>query len=166
MNPYHIAYISIGSNLGQKDENCRSGIAALIRSGHTRLVDQSPLYQTEPVDYLDQEWFVNCVVKNETDLDPLNLLSILKSIERAAGRVKDSIRFGPRILDMDIILFDDLVMRAPTLTVPHPRMHKRRFVLKPMCDIDPDIHHPVLKRTMESLLRDLDEQGQRIVEYK
>lgn len=164
MNSYHIAYISIGSNLGQKDENCRSGIAALIRSGRARLVDQSPLYQTEPVDYLDQDWFVNCVIKIETDLDPLNLLSILKSVEQSAGRVKDTIRFGPRILDMDIILFDDLVMRAPTLTVPHPRMHKRRFVLKPMCDIDPDVLHPVLKRTMDSLLRDLDEKGQRIVE--
>ncbi|MEJ2168022.1 MAG: 2-amino-4-hydroxy-6-hydroxymethyldihydropteridine diphosphokinase [Desulfobacterales bacterium] len=166
MNPYHIAYISVGSNLGQKEENCRSGIAALIHSSHARLVGQSPFYQTEPVDYLDQEWFTNCVVKIETDLDPLNLLSTLKSIEQAAGRVKDTIRFGPRILDMDIILFDDLVMRGPSLTVPHPRMHKRRFVLKPMCDIDPDVLHPVLKRTMGSLLRDLDEKGQRIVEYK
>jgi len=93
-------------------------------------------------------------------------LSILKSIERVAGRVKDAIRFGPRILDMDIILFDDLVMNAPTLTVPHPRMHKRRFVLKPICDIDPDLSHPVFHRTMESLLGDLDEKGQRIVEYR
>lgn len=166
MSPYHIAYISVGSNLGQKAENCRGGIAALERSGHIRLVDQSALYRTEPVDYQDQEWFVNCVLKIETDLDPLSLLSILKSIERAAGRVKDAIRFGPRILDMDIILFDDLVMNAPTLTVPHPRMHKRRFVLKPICDIDPDISHPVFHRTMESLLGDLDEKGQRIVEYK
>jgi 2-amino-4-hydroxy-6-hydroxymethyldihydropteridine diphosphokinase len=166
VNPYHIAYISVGSNLGQKVENCRSGIATLIRSGNTRLVDQSPIYRTEPVDYLDQEWFVNCVVKIETGLDPLSLLHILKSIERAAGRIKDTIRFGPRVLDLDIILFDDLVMNAPTLTVPHPRMHKRRFVLKPICDIDPDIHHPVLHRTMESLLEDLDEKGQRIIEYR
>jgi 2-amino-4-hydroxy-6-hydroxymethyldihydropteridine diphosphokinase len=166
VNPYHIAYISVGSNLGQKVENCRSGIAALIRSGNTRLVDQSPIYRTEPVDYLHQEWFVNCVVKIETGLDPLGLLNILKSIERAAGRIKDTIRFGPRILDLDIILFDDLVINAPALTVPHPRMHKRRFVLKPICDIDPDINHPVLHRTMESLLEDLDEKGQRIVEYR
>ena len=166
MNPYHTAYISVGSNLGQKAENCRDGIAALIRSGHIRLVDQSPFYRTEPVDYQDQEWFVNCVLKIETDLDPLSLLSILKSIERAAGRIKDTIRFGPRILDMDIILFDDLVMNGTILTVPHPRMHKRRFVLKPICDIDPGINHPVFQRTMESLLGDLDKKGQRIVEYR
>lgn len=162
----HIAYISVGSNLGQKVDNCRSGIAALTRSGNTRLVDQSLLYRTEPVDYLDQEWFVNCVVKIETDLDPLSLLDILKSIERAAGRIKDTIRFGPRILDLDIILYDDMVMNTPTLTVPHPRMHKRRFVLRPICDIDPAINHPVLHRTMESLLADLDEKGQRITEYR
>jgi len=162
----HIVYICVGSNLGRKAENCRDGIAALGRSGHIRLVDQSALYRTEPVDYRDQDWFVNCVLKIETDLDPLRLLSMLKSIERAAGRIKDPVRFGPRILDLDIILFDDLVINAPTLTVPHPRMHKRRFVLKPICDIDPGLSHPVLHRTMESLLGDLDDKKQRIVEYR
>jgi 2-amino-4-hydroxy-6-hydroxymethyldihydropteridine diphosphokinase len=106
------------------------------------------------------------VAKIETDLDPLSLLNVLKSIERAAGRVKDTIRFGPRILDLDIILYDNLVMDTPPLSVPHPRMHKRRFVLKPLCDIDPNIIHPVLHRTMESLLEDLDEKGQRIIEYR
>ena len=166
VNPYHIAYISVGSNLGQKVDNCRGGIAVLTRTGSTRLVDQSFIYRTEPVDYLDQDWFVNCVAKIETDLDPLSLLNVLKSIERAAGRVKDTIRFGPRILDLDIILYDNLVMDTPPLTVPHPRMHKRRFVLKPLCDIDPNIIHPVLHRTMESLLEDLDEKGQRIIEYR
>jgi len=166
MNPCHIAYISVGSNLGQKAENCRDGIAALGRSGHVRLIDQSAFYRTEPVDYQDQEWFVNGVLKIETDLDPLGLLSILKSIEQAAGRIKDVVRYGPRILDMDIIFFDDLVTNAPALTVPHPRMHKRRFVLKPICDIDPDLSHPVFHRTMASLLGDLDEKGQRIIEYR
>ena len=166
MNPYHIAYICVGSNLGDKLENCRGGIATLIRSGNTRLVDQSLIYRTEPVDYLDQDWFVNCVIKIETDLAPLSLLDILKSIERAAGRIRDAVRFGPRILDLDILLFDDLVLNLPTLTVPHPRMHKRRFVLKPICDIDPDINHPVLHRSMGSLLKDLDEEGQSIIEYR
>ena len=166
VNPFHVAFISVGSNSGQKLDNCRNGIAALIRSGNTRLVDQSLIYRTEPVDYLEQEWFVNYVVKIETDLDPLSLLNILKSIERAAGRIKDTVRFGPRILDMDIILFDDVVMNTPMLTVPHPRMHKRRFVLKPICDIDPRIKHPVLHQTMESLLADLDEKSQRITEYR
>jgi len=166
VNPYHTAYISVGSNLGNKIENCRNGIAALTRSGKTRVVDQSPIYRTEPVDYLDQDWFVNYVVKIETECDPLALLDTLKSIERAAGRVKDTIRFGPRILDLDIILYDDLVLDDPRLMIPHPRMHKRRFVLKPICDINPAMDHPVLHLSMRSLLDALDEKEQRISEYR
>ena len=166
MNHYHTAYISVGSNLGNKIENCHNGIAVLTRSGKARLVDQSPIYRTEPVDYLNQDWFVNFVVKIETESDPLSLLDTLKSIERKAGRVKNTIRFGPRILDLDIILFNDLVLDDPRLMIPHPRMHKRRFVLKPICDIDPDMEHPVLHRSMRSLLDDLDEKEQRISEYR
>ena len=162
----HIAYISAGSNLGNKLENCRNGIANLIRSGKTRLLDQSNVYRTEPVDYLDQDWFVNLAVKIETDLDPLPLLDRLKSIEQEAGRTPGGIRFGPRMLDLDIILYDDLVLHDPQLTIPHPRMHKRRFVLQPICDIDPEITHPVLHRKMKSLLENLAEEGQRITEYR
>lgn len=165
MDP-HIAYISVGSNLGNKLDNCRNGIEALTRSADIRFIDQSPIYRTEPVDYQDQDWFVNYVVKIETDLDPLSLLDFIKSIEHAAGRVRDTIRFGPRVIDLDIILYDDVVLEDSRLTIPHPRMHKRRFVLKPICDIDPDINHPVLQRTMLSLLENLDEKGQRITEYR
>jgi len=162
----HIAYLSVGSNLGHKLENCRSGIAALTHSTDIRLIDQSSIYRTDPVDYRDQDWFVNYVVKIETDLDPLSLLKFLKSIEHAAGRVRPAIRFGPRILDLDIILYDDAVLDESTLTIPHPRMHKRRFVLKPICDIDPDIKHPVLQQTMSFLLENLGEAEQGITEYK
>ena len=109
---------------------------------------------------------MNCVAKIETDLDPLSLLNVLKSIERAAGRVKDTIRFGPRILDLDIILYDDRIINCDRLVVPHPRMHKRRFVLKPICDIDPAIIHPVLKQEMRFLLKRLGEERQRVLEYK
>lgn len=162
----HTAYISVGSNLGHKLDNCRAGIAALTDSAHVRLIDQSPVYRTEPVDYLDQDWFVNYVVKIRTDLDPLDLLEFIHSIEHTAGRLRDSVRFGPRVLDLDIILFDDLVLDDSTITIPHPRMHKRRFVLKPICDIDPDINHPVLQQTMLTLLANLDDAEQRIIEYK
>ena len=166
MNPSHTAYISVGSNMGDKLTNCQTGINALTDSGAVRLVDQSPVYRTEPVDYLDQDWFVNCAVKIETRLDPPALLKIIQSIENGAGRVRDAVRFGPRVLDLDIILFDDLVRNDSGLIIPHPRMHKRRFVLKPICDIDPDINHPVLQQTMLSLLENLDDAGQRIIEYK
>jgi len=166
VNPKHTAYLSVGSNLGDKLENCRYGIACLTRCADVRLIDQSPIYQTEPVDYQNQDWFVNYAVKIETVLDPLALLNFLKSIERAAGRVPHAIRFGPRVLDLDIILYDDVVQNDSRLTLPHPRMHKRRFVLKPICDIAPDINHPVLQQTMRYLLENLDEEGQGIIEYK
>jgi 2-amino-4-hydroxy-6-hydroxymethyldihydropteridine diphosphokinase len=165
VNPNHTVYISVGSNQGNKLDNCRNGILNLARSDAIRLIDQSSVYRTEPVDYLEQDWFINYVVKIETQLEPLPLLDIIKSVEHAAGRIRDTIRFGPRILDLDIILFDDVVLDDSRLTIPHPRMHQRRFVLKPICDIDPDIIHPVLRRTMSSLLRNLDEKGQRIIEY-
>jgi 2-amino-4-hydroxy-6-hydroxymethyldihydropteridine diphosphokinase len=166
MNPKHIAYISVGSNLGNKLENCRNGIASLTRCADIRLIEQSPIYRTEPVDYQDQDWFVNYAVKIETVLDPLSLLNLLKSIELEAGRVPHAIRFGPRVLDLDIILYDDVVQNDSRLTIPHPRMHKRRFVLKPICDIDPGISHPVLRQTMLDLLENLAQDGQGIIEYK
>jgi 2-amino-4-hydroxy-6-hydroxymethyldihydropteridine diphosphokinase len=166
VNPNHTVYISVGSNQGNKLGNCRNGILNLARSAAIQLIDQSPVYRTEPVDYLEQDWFINYVVKLETKLEPLPLLDVIKSIEHAAGRIQDAIRFGPRILDLDIILYDDLVLADSRLAIPHPRMHQRRFVLKPICDIDPEIIHPVLKRTMSSLLRNLDEKGQRMTEYR
>jgi 2-amino-4-hydroxy-6-hydroxymethyldihydropteridine diphosphokinase len=161
----HTAYISVGSNLSHKLENCRNGIAALTRLSGIRLVERSRIYRTEPVDYLDQDWFVNYVVKIETDLRPLVLLTHIKTIEQAAGRKQGSIRFGPRVLDLDILLFDDVVQEDSRLTIPHPRMHKRRFVLKPICDIDPGIIHPVLRRPMQALLDELPDREQGIMEY-
>ncbi len=160
------AYISVGSNLGYKLENCRKAIAVLTNSRNCRLIDQSRIYQTEPVDYRDQDWFVNYVVKIKTLLDPFALLKTLKGIEREAGRKTNTVRFGPRVIDLDIILYDRMVVNTKQLEIPHPRMHKRHFVLKPICDIDPDIIHPVFQRTMQSLLDTLDVDGQRITEYK
>jgi len=161
----HTAYIGAGSNIGDKLLNCKNGIDALTRGQETVLKDWSKFYRTEPVYYKDQDWFVNWVVKIETSLDPFELLSELKSIERDTGRVYNPIRFGPRILDLDVILYDDLVKNSPGLVVPHPRMHKRRFVLRPICDIDPKIVHPVLKKDMQYLLDILNENEQRIIEY-
>jgi 2-amino-4-hydroxy-6-hydroxymethyldihydropteridine diphosphokinase len=166
MAEFHTAFICVGSNLGNKLANCRRGVVELVDDERSRLVERSPTYRTEPVDYKDQDWFVNYVVKIATILEPLALLDKLKSIEHHAGRSPDSVRFGPRVLDLDIILYDDIVMDLPQLVIPHPRMHKRRFVLKPVCDIDPHINHPVFHRTVQSLLEDLAETGQRITEYK
>ena len=162
----HTAYIGAGSNIGDKLENCKNGIIALSNNQNTKIKKWSRFYKTEPVDYEDQDWFVNVVVKIETTFDPFQLLKKLKSIEHHAGRPDDPVRFGPRILDLDILLFDGVVTNSSGLTIPHPRMHERRFVLKPICDIDPAIVHPVLKKEMQDLLAILDDNEQRIIEYK
>jgi 2-amino-4-hydroxy-6-hydroxymethyldihydropteridine diphosphokinase len=162
----HISYIGAGSNIGNKLLNCKNGINALTSTKKIQIKEWSRFYKTEPVDYKDQDWFINAVVKIETTLNPFQLLEKLKLIERDSGRVEGSVKFGPRILDLDILLFDDLVTNSSGLVIPHPRMHKRRFVLKPICDIDPTIVHPVLKKDMQGLLDVLDENEQRIIEYR
>lgn len=161
----HIVYISVGSNLGNRLKNCENGINLLVDSGKTQLLKRSRIYETEPVDYTKQDWFINLAVKIETELDPFTLLQQIQSVQRQSGRIQDMVRFGPRVLDLDILLFDDIVLDDPQLCIPHPRMHKRRFVLTPICDIDPYIIHPVLKQSMDQLLHDLDAEDQKIVEY-
>ena len=162
----HIAYISVGSNIGDKLANCQNGIASLAKAAKSRILAQSRVYVTEPVDYADQDWFINMVVKLKTPLDPFRLLDHIEKVQQSAGRIQDPVRFGPRILDLDIIFFDDRVIESKRLVIPHPRMHKRRFVLKPICDIDPSIIHPVLKQDMQYLLNRLGDENQKVFEYK
>jgi 2-amino-4-hydroxy-6-hydroxymethyldihydropteridine diphosphokinase len=156
----HLSYISIGSNLGDRLRNCCEGIAALEAGGSVQVVARSPFYETEPVDFLNQAWFLNAVIKIETSRAPLDLLNQLQAIQRAAGRKQGGVRFGPRILDLDILLYDQVVMESSALTIPHPRMHKRRFVLQPICDIDPAVVHPLLHADMKTLLAKLNPEGQ------
>ena len=158
----HAVIISTGSNLGDKEGNCRKGIESLAGHPGNTLVKASPFYRTSPVDCLDQDWFVNAAVKIETGLEPTDLLALLQKIQAEAGRTKGGIRFGPRELDLDIIFYDRLVMKTPALEIPHPRMHKRRFVLQPICDIDPEIVHPLLNISVKSLLNQLEDMGQEV----
>ena len=159
-NNLHTAIISIGSNLGDKLDNCRRAIGALKALDHTTLVACSRFYKTAPVDYLEQDWFVNAAVKVATRLDAHALLDALKKIQQRAGRHGDAIRFGPRIIDLDIIFYDEAVIETSELLIPHPRLHKRRFVLQPICDIDPEIVHPKLKKDVRILLELLDDDAQ------
>ena len=159
----HKALLSVGSNLGDKLLNCQKGIDAVTITGHCRLIKRSWFYQTEPVDFRDQAWFVNGVFLIRTRLSPWKLFEEIKQIERDAGRKTQPIRYGPRILDLDILLYDDQVIETEALTIPHPRMHKRRFVLKPVCDIDPSINHPMLNRTMGQLLEAIDKTSQEVM---
>jgi len=165
MHREHTVYISVGSNMGDKLANCKSGIRSLTSSGGNLLEKVSGFYRTEPVDFRDQDWFVNAAVRIATSLGPMALLKELQSIQLSAGRKKSRVRFGPRILDLDIIFFDDCIINTPDLIVPHPRMHKRRFVLQPICDIDSGIIHPLLKRNMRDLLDSLDDNGQGVLAY-
>ena len=156
-------YISVGSNLGDKLANCREGVDALVHSARCTLMGQSPFYRTEPVDYADQDWFVNGVVKVGTDRTAQALLGAMLAVEKAAGRVRGGVRFGPRVLDLDMIFYGDRVIDLPELTVPHPRMHKRRFVLKPICDIDSQFRHPLLNQTVGQLLEGLEATEQQVM---
>ena len=155
-------FVCAGSNMGDKVANCREGLSALVRWEDTRMEAVSPFYRTAPVDFTDQDWFVNAVARVVTTCPPPDLLKRLKAIEAEAGRTAGGVRFGPRVLDLDIILFGDRRIDLPDLVVPHPRMHKRHFVLKPICDIDPAIVHPVLEQPVGALLDALDVTGQEV----
>ncbi len=157
------AFISIGSNLGNKLENCKNAITSIEKETESKIKAVSDFYKTEPVDYTDQDWFVNGVVKIETPLSPYDLLKKLRSIEKDAGRIEKKIRFGPRVLDLDILLFSDVVINLSDLVIPHPRMYKRCFVLKPLCDIGSEIVHPVFKKDMKKLLQEIDDTDQRVI---
>lgn len=162
----HTAFISVGSNLGDKEKNCRNGLILLQAKGDISVIQTSPYYKTEPVDYTDQDWFVNAAAKIETDLGPEELLVALKQVEKELGRDLKTVRFGPRIIDLDILLYDDCVVRLEGLVIPHERMHQRAFVLAPLCDIGADIIHPVEGKTIEALLLDIDNENQGVILMK
>jgi len=147
-----IAYLSLGSNLGDREANLRAAIVQLEPSGKVKAV--SAFYETEPVDVVDQSWFLNCVVAIETKLAAGDLLKVLLGIEQLMGRQRLREQ-GPRKIDMDILLFGDRVIDEPGLKIPHPGMHRRRFVLEPLVEIAPEARHPVLNRTARELLANL-----------
>ena len=152
----HIAYIGIGSNVGDKARQCEQGISEIQKLDRHRLLARSSLYKTQPIGYIEQDWFINLVIKIETEMDAPALLSSLKEIESRLGRV-ETLRWGPRTIDLDILFFNDHQIQTDELTVPHPLIQDRQFVLVPLAEIDPNLTHPVLKKTVKELLERLKE---------
>lgn len=159
------AYIGVGSNMGDRTQNCLRAIQGMAQFPDTSLSGQSDLYLTQPQGKEDQEWFANAGALLETGLPAEDLLDRLLDLEGAMGRVRKE-RWGPRLLDLDILLFGNDVIQEENLIIPHPLMHQRRFVLVPMVQLAPDLIHPVLGQTMAQLLGMLPEDGQSVIPIK
>lgn len=156
--PLRNAYLGLGSNLGDRDAHLRAAIGRLAELLHVERV--SSVYETEPLLVEDQPLFHNIACAGQTTLDPFSLLRALKRIERDLGRVPGP-RYGPRVIDIDILLLDDLVLTTPELTIPHPAMLERAFVLIPLAEVASGQRHPVAGRTIEELAQGLDASGVR-----
>lgn len=151
-----IVHLAIGTNLGDRSRNLQSAMAAFPPG--IKVLEKSPVYETPPWGVKDQPAFLNMVVMGETSLSPLSLLAYLKQIESTMGRIP-TIRYGPRLIDLDILFYADLVLGSPGLAIPHPRLHERAFILVPLADLSPGLVHPVLGKTILDLLGNVDTEG-------
>ena len=154
----HRAFLSLGSNVGNRERSLKRAVEFLARAG-IRIERASSIYSTEPVDFQNQSWFLNQVVLAETRLSPFDLLEECLSVEHLLGRQRTMSK-GPRSLDVDILLYQDWVIKEPSLIIPHPRLHLRRFVLVPLVEIEPQLTHPVLHEPVVSLLEHCQDQAQ------
>lgn len=148
-------YLGLGTNLVDRAGNLCSAIAELRATSGITVTRESSVIETEPWGITDQPKFLNQVIELSTTLEPLDLFHRLKAIERALGRDPAGAKWGPRVIDLDILFYDDLVLDSSELTIPHPRLHERRFVLEPLAELAPDFIHPVLKQTVAAMLSSL-----------
>ena len=149
------AYIGLGSNLGDRELRLLTAVAELGKLPGTRVTALSPFYETEPVGGVAQDNFYNAVARINTSLQPQQLLAELKRVEVAVFKRKPAGHWGPRSMDLDILLYGELVLESDGLTIPHPRLHERRFVLQPLADLAPSLVHPSLGRSIAELLASL-----------
>ncbi|MBN2118464.1 MAG: 2-amino-4-hydroxy-6-hydroxymethyldihydropteridine diphosphokinase [Anaerolineales bacterium] len=152
----HIVYLALGSNVADRLANLKEAIAALTPQMEVKA--KSQVYETPPWGYEDQPKFLNQVVRVKTYLEPEPLLKHLKRLEVALGR-KEALPNGPRLIDIDILFYDELVLYSPALVIPHPRLHERAFVLLPLMDLDPELVHPVNKKSVREMLAACNVEG-------
>lgn len=149
----HVVFLALGSNLGDRLYNLKTAIQQM--PPRVQVIAESPIYETPPWGYLEQPAFLNQVVLGKTRLKPDVLLVYLKQLEIRLGRTP-TVRYGPRLIDIDILFYDDLILDKPNLTIPHPHLHERAFVLVPLADIAPEYPHPVSGKTTQQLLAQVD----------
>ncbi len=150
-------FIGLGSNVGRRRKNIARAIELLQASPGIEVSRQASWYETEPVGVEGQRWFINTAVEAKTELSPHELLCCLKEIEEEVGR-RERGRWGPREVDLDLLLYGDLTLEEEGLVLPHRKLHLRRFALEPLVELAPEVHHPRLKRTLRELLADLNER--------
>lgn len=146
-----ISYIGFGSNMGDRRTYCEEAVRLVSQFPKTSVVSVSSLYETEPLERTDQEWFINCVGAVRTELGPMELFGACQEVERFLGR-KRTARYGPRTIDLDILFYGDRVIQDPPLNIPHPKVHERRFAMEPLVEIAPNFVHPVLIQTAVQIL--------------
>jgi 2-amino-4-hydroxy-6-hydroxymethyldihydropteridine diphosphokinase len=151
-------YLSLGSNLGEREKNLASALDELEKRG-VKIPRRSSIYETEPVEIREQAWFLNCAIEVETDMPPQQFMSALLEIELLLGRRREA-KYGPRTIDLDILLHGDTIVNTPQLTIPHAKMAERRFVLVPLAEIAPRAMHPVLHRSIAELLAQCPDQSE------
>ena len=157
-------YLSLGSNIGDRETNLRKAVERL-ESLDVHVLRASRIYETEPVDYVDQAWFLNQVVEAETALFPMQLLTRTARVERELGRTR-TVPKGPRTLDIDILFYGDAVVRTARLELPHPRIAQRRFVLAPLAELAPDLRHPVTRLSVRQMLESAPPSVVRLLAHK